>query len=120
MNSAKMIFLPVALLMSALLHANAQAVPKKSLTMIERGQEKAEVNPIKLYPNPASTSVKITFSRPLKGFSLQVFNQAGETVLERNNWKREALDVSQLQPGMYIVRFTKGKESYAQKFVVEK
>jgi len=119
MKKAKIILGAIALLFLSANGANAQDVPKKSLTVIDRGQETA-VNPIKLFPNPASDYVKITFSKPLKGFSIQVFDQAGRPVIENTNWKREALDVSRLETGIYIVRFTKGRESYSEKLLVQR
>jgi hypothetical protein len=76
-------------------------------------------NEITLFPNPAITRVNVSFSKRLAGMSLEVFDQAGSTCVKQQLRSEVSIDVSHLQTGTYIVRFTKGKEHYSRKLIVQ-
>ena len=79
---------------------------------------KTTSNPITVYPNPTASFVSFKSVRPLAGFNVEVFDEAGISCLKLERWTGEKLDVSRLQAGIYIVKFTKGKEHYSQKMAV--
>ena len=79
---------------------------------------KTTSNPITVYPNPTASFVSFKSVRPLAGFNVEVFDEAGISCLKLERWTGEKLDVSRLQAGIYIVKFTKGKEHYSQKLAV--
>ncbi|MCF2491201.1 T9SS type A sorting domain-containing protein [Dyadobacter sp. CY347] len=77
-------------------------------------------NEIALFPNPTNAKLHVGSSRQLIGFDLEIFDQTGLNCLKQASWKGEAIDVSKLQNGIYIVRFTRGKLHYAEKLIVQK
>ncbi|SKB75167.1 T9SS type A sorting domain-containing protein [Dyadobacter psychrophilus] len=76
-------------------------------------------NPVTIYPNPAKSSIRIRSAKPIIGFDLEVFDQTGLSYLKQPQWNGEAVDVSKLHNGIYIVRFTRGREHYSQKLIVK-
>lgn len=66
---------------------------------------KVQVTSIKVYPNPTTGALNIGLSDPTIQFkTIQVYNLNGQ-VLETTAFSH-TLDVSHLQPGMYILRLT--------------
>ena len=63
---------------------------------------------IKLYPNPATTSLNIELSKPLK--SIQVFNSQGQVMkglIEQTSQNQKSIQLSgldQLAPGLYFIQ----------------
>ncbi|MCF0039020.1 T9SS type A sorting domain-containing protein [Dyadobacter fanqingshengii] len=78
------------------------------------------INAVTLYPNPAALTVRFKSTKPLVGFNLEVVDQTGLSCLKLQHRTDETLDISKLPTGIYIVRFTKGKESYSQKLIVQR
>ncbi|MCF2491731.1 T9SS type A sorting domain-containing protein [Dyadobacter chenhuakuii] len=76
-------------------------------------------NEINLFPNPAITRVNVRFPKRLAGMNCEVFDQAGSRCVKKQLRPGDSIDVSNLQTGTYIVRFTKGKEHYSQKLIVQ-
>ncbi|MCE7069413.1 MULTISPECIES: T9SS type A sorting domain-containing protein [Dyadobacter] len=79
---------------------------------------KTTSNLITVYPNPVASFVSFKSVRPLAGFNVEVFDKSGISCVKKERWTGEKLDVSRLQAGIYIVKFTKGKEHYSQKLAV--
>ncbi len=77
---------------------------------------------IKLYPNPAKNQVSLAFGNTEVGFSYEVFNQLGQSVLaKRTGTAKVTIDVQDLPSGLYFVTI-QNKESKAVsnlKFVKE-
>ncbi|MCE7067976.1 T9SS type A sorting domain-containing protein [Dyadobacter sp. CY326] len=81
---------------------------------------KTTTNAVTIYPNPAASTVRFKSTKPLVGFNLEVVDQTGLSCLKLQHRTDETLDISKLPNGIYIVRFTKGKESYSQKLIVQR
>ncbi|NIJ56187.1 hypothetical protein FHS68_005390 [Dyadobacter arcticus] len=69
------------------------------------------VQPLNVYPNPASQSVEIGLpgiadSVGKEAFALNVYDKQGASILSKT-WTGEKLDVSAFQPGVYIVTLRK-------------
>ncbi|MDA8692503.1 polysaccharide lyase family 7 protein [Saprospiraceae bacterium] len=58
---------------------------------------------IKLSPNPATNFVTIEGAEDFNVVS--VYDQSGRLVMKRNNFRSETLNISQLQSGIYFIRF---------------
>ncbi|QRR03266.1 T9SS type A sorting domain-containing protein [Dyadobacter sandarakinus] len=81
-------------------------------------------NGLVLSPNPASEQVSVRIPNALQfsgqaGCYMSVINQHGAAVI-RKSWHGEKLDVSGLEPGIYIVIVNKGRLTCTQKLVVER
>ena len=68
---------------------------------------------LKLYPNPASSSVTVELNEALaEGALIQVFDVSGSLVKSKNvNGEKQTLDISDLQSGSYIIQVSNSKES---------
>ena len=75
-----------------------------------------ELSSIKIYPNP--TTNKLYFkSAIVENFKVSVFDILGKKVIEDSLNTNNALDVSQLHTGIYIIRFNDYNTTF--KFVKE-
>lgn len=82
--------------------------------------EEESVLNFKLYPNPASTILKIEFPELTSG-QIAVINFKGIKLLEESLKQRKdyTFDVSTLPKGMYILVFNNQLAKFSQKFLVE-
>jgi len=71
-----------------------------------------------LFPNPADKSVTISSNNGLTIESVMIYSQTGQKVLEGKPVS-QILDISKLQPGMYIVELCSGQRKARKKLVVE-
>ena len=72
---------------------------------------------IKIYPNPASTSVSVTFSE-LQNFQLRLTNLVGE-IIYRSNFTGTSviLDISNYKPGIYLLYITSDNKTTVKKIL---
>jgi hypothetical protein len=79
-------------------------------------------NQFKVYPNPASQTIQISFEKPLEeGFDLRIIDTQGKVVQERTqiNGTKLDLDIHHLTAGLYsIIIITKEGEVLEQKLIV--
>jgi hypothetical protein len=82
-------------------------------------------NPYKVYPNPASTQVHIDM---LSGDDLplevRIFNMQGQMISSvsygaSSQMEGQAIDISSLAPGMYVLRLQYGNLLFSDKLVVQ-
>lgn len=78
--------------------------------------KKIEDEKFSFYPNPAKDFLYI--NEDLRNTYLIVYSSLGEMVLEIKNFTSNALDISKLEKGMYILKLTGQKNGFA-KFVKE-
>jgi hypothetical protein len=74
--------------------------------------------PIKLFPNPAKTSLQVQLPNSQNIDQLSVCNFMGQRIITQNG-NTEPLNVSTLAPGLYLVEVISGKEKYSAQFVKE-
>ena len=78
---------------------------------------------LKVYPNPSSGKFTVRVEN-IHGMNesghIEIFNQLGETVLERQWLPADPACSAQVPPGMYFVRFSTGKVQWVQKLVVQR
>jgi hypothetical protein len=61
-------------------------------------------NTISIFPNPASTSIRIKNTSGVKNVKVQIFNLNGQNVLERQLFSEESsIDVANLTPSQYSI-----------------
>ncbi|MGV9013268.1 MAG: T9SS type A sorting domain-containing protein [Flavobacteriales bacterium] len=75
---------------------------------------------IRLFPNPASGLLRVRLSEPSKAAQLSVFDAQGTLVLQQAVQQVDhTLDVSDLNPGLYLVRVQADGRTYSRSFVKE-
>jgi len=70
-----------------------------------------------LYPNPASTTLQITFPGNSEALQVTITDAHGRAVQVSHYHGK--VDVSNLAPGLYVVSATDGQKTFRQKFVKE-
>ena len=74
-----------------------------------------EIN-ARVYPNPATTSVRLTSPKPVH---VELFNNAGQRLKTSGNAVTDTtFDVSQLMPGLYFIRITEITTGHAAMFKI--
>jgi hypothetical protein len=82
------------------------------------GQKEWEIEKITIYPNPAKDRLQITGAA---GYEVSLFNAFGvkllqETITEKNTF----LDVRNIEPGIYYLKFSYDDQRFVRKVVVTK
>ena len=103
-----------------LLIADAGAHNIKMITQPLNTNNFSTVN-FKLYPNPTSSQIRLSFENNLENANLKIVSLLGQTVLEKQNLSGNNLnfDVSNLAKGMYVITINDGVLVTNTKFVKE-
>lgn len=72
---------------------------------------------LSIYPNPASGQKVYVTTRENKAKKVEIYNVLGKNVLSANLTGNE-LNISSLDPGVYIMKIQEGKSSATRKLVV--
>ena len=64
-------------------------------------------NILTLYPNPASNQINVILSDLIENENIKIFNQLGQLVLEKKASYENAINVSSLNTGTYILKYNK-------------
>ncbi len=78
---------------------------------------------LKVFPSPANAQITIQTNGLLANSTIQVFDMGGAVVLRKFAGEKQItaqIDVSKLGNGTYIIQIKNNKETYINKFVVEK
>jgi hypothetical protein len=75
-------------------------------------------NEFSVYPNPATNVLYITSDNNIPINEITIYNQLGQTVLHQNE-ANNSIDVSALQPGIYILELVSGDLKLRKKLVIE-
>ncbi|MEM6686209.1 MAG: family 16 glycosylhydrolase, partial [Bacteroidota bacterium] len=78
--------------------------------------EEFTANSFRMYPNPASDTVIIEAKVQID--SVAIYNTIGELILREEN-SNDAIDVSNLQTGLYILKATSGGSSVNKKLIIK-
>lgn len=69
-----------------------------------------------VYPNPGKNNLSVRCG--FKNGNIKIIDQSGQTVLDRTISKFENIDVSGLNPGLYVIMFyEEGKFMFSQKWI---
>lgn len=91
--------------------ANAQVSPQ--VTSVKE----VPIDGLSIYPNPASGQKVYISTRAGKSKKIEIFNVLGKNVLSVELVGNE-LNISSLDPGIYIMKIQEGKSSATRKLVV--
>ena len=74
----------------------------------------------KLYPNPTSDKLNISFNQPISG-NLEMLDLTGRIIFEQNLTKQKSieLNISKFKRGIYIVVVKTNQEIYSQKVIID-
>ncbi|MGB0167124.1 MAG: T9SS type A sorting domain-containing protein, partial [Luteibaculum sp.] len=87
------------------------------------GINEGKKSSIKLFPNPASNQLKISAAGSnLSNAAFRIYDIAGKTVLsgKTGNTQETAIDVSSLNPGLYILKLQGDKQELQAKFSISR
>lgn len=70
-----------------------------------------------IYPNPANNTINVVFEEGEK-IEAHIFNTSGQLLLNSKlEESSKSIDISELNPGIYILRITADDETFTQKFI---
>ena len=94
---------------------------------LRTGEFTSDVSVIDVYPNPAVESFSLTFNGEISDdmFEMNIYDSAGRLVRTMNlesglleNGKSTQIDISDIDQGVYNVKISHGKFSWAKKLVI--
>ena len=91
--------------------ATAQSTPQ------ELSVKELPIEGLSIYPNPASGQKVYITTKAGKSKTVEIFNVLGKNVLSTELIGNE-LNISSLDPGIYIMKIQEGKSSATRKLVV--
>jgi hypothetical protein len=71
-------------------------------------------NKFSVYPNPASSEIKINLQLR-NNFTVEIFNSFGESVMTEHN--QRSIDISRMKNGIYFLKVNDGNAAYSCKFL---
>jgi hypothetical protein len=82
------------------------------------------VNPMTVYPNPASKELTISLDATIGDYTVSVYDLTGKKLVENTvkattGTQKTTVDVSKLAKGNYLVSVSTASQSYTKHFVVE-
>ncbi len=74
-------------------------------------------NEFEIYPNPATNEINI-LSPASENFKVEIYNVLGKKVMNAEVSGETLLNISELQSGLYLVKFGQGNGSFTRKLIV--
>jgi len=74
-------------------------------------------NTLKIYPVPAGNVLYVETSSDKK-LPISILNSLGQVILQAETSDTNPIDVSQLQPGIYVLRISIGNEESSRLFLI--
>jgi Secretion system C-terminal sorting domain len=71
-----------------------------------------------IYPNPASDKIKIELNQNATLHNIQIFNISGGILYQASANKALSIDVKQFNNGIYLLKYSNGKNFSTKRFVV--
>ncbi len=72
---------------------------------------------LEIHPNPTTGIVHIKLETGTNNTSICIYNTTGEMVYKEDNFNGKPLDLSALQPGMYVVKINSGGKIFLDKLI---
>jgi hypothetical protein len=83
-----------------------------SATGIDENQNSQTLN---IYPNPAISNITIETQNLENPYSIDLYSTLGELMLSCSN--KKTIDISQLENGIYILKFKQGQQEFTKKII---
>ena len=80
--------------------------------------EQQRIPDIKMCPNPAANKITISYPKGVTMEDVIIYNQTGQKILQGKPVNNK-LDISKLQPGMYIIELVSNQGKMREKLIVE-
>lgn len=74
---------------------------------------------LKIYPNPAKTTITIKSADQTQIDSVELYNILGLRVLSTTNLVNDSIDVSEMATGVYLLKVNAGTNSVTKRIVIE-
>ncbi len=76
-------------------------------------------NDLQLYPNPANEQLYVRYETTTKNAVVEIYDVTGQLVKQEkmNFSSTQQIDISNLSPGLYVLKITDGKKVNAQRFI---
>ena len=114
----KQFYLSFLLVFGLLLFANtASAQISPAATTPVTSVKEFPIEGLSIYPNPASGQKVYITTKSNKAKIIEIYNVLGKNILSANLAGNE-LNISSLEPGVYIMKIQEGKSSATRKLVV--
>lgn len=85
-------------------------------TSIEEYNSMRNSNSTFVYPNPGSSSISFK-DIPIGNYIISIFNLFGNLIYSNNISEKEAVNVSNLNSGIYFIELEKGQQTFRTKFI---
>jgi len=92
--------------------------PEEVETACLVGVNEIDESSFSLYPNPATNELFISSENNIPISQLTIYNQLGQNVLHQNE-VNNSIDISNLQPGVYVIELVSGNLKHRKKLVIE-
>ena len=115
----KQIYLFPLMLMGLLLFATPAIAQNTSseVSTTEPSAKEIPIDGLSIYPNPASGQKVYVITKDNKPKKIEIYNVLGKNLLTAHLVGNE-LNISSLEPGVYIMKIQEGKSSTTRKLVV--
>jgi photosystem II stability/assembly factor-like uncharacterized protein len=84
--------------------------------MTKVGLETMPEENLRIYPNPASETIHVEV---LGVFHAELFNRAGQSVMQKRIYRNANIDISKLPKGVYFIKLSNENYEGVRKFVIE-
>lgn len=87
-------------------------------TSLETEETLADSKGIILYPNPSNGNFTIYFNNAEAPYSIEIISILGQKIFEKSNIADSLSTINNLPKGIYIVRISKGSETFNKKIII--
>ncbi|MFC4686744.1 M28 family peptidase [Epilithonimonas pallida] len=94
------------------------SVASKSILAVENASASKILEAVQFYPNPAKNILNLKIDNSIKSFTFEITDMNGNQILF-NTENNHQIDISHLQPGVYLGTVTADKDKVTKKIIIE-
>jgi hypothetical protein len=94
------------------------SVASKSILTVEDASASKILEAVQFYPNPAKNILNLKIDNSIKSFTFEITDMNGNQILF-NTENNHQIDISHLQPGVYLGTVTADKDKVTKKIIIE-
>lgn len=84
----------------------------------ESNVETIAMNDFKIYPNPATDNISISFENEINNFEISIFSIEGKLIYKTiANSKNVNIDISEFTNGLYLIQIKSEEKTYNSRFI---